>query len=89
MNATVVNPQQRLALEFSAEESIFIPLIHSELPLSLPSPSLQVYASIMTVDDSVLNLIGIKAQLNCIKEIKENSLRIDEALDGEEAVELF
>jgi hypothetical protein len=43
----------------------------------------------MTVDDSVLNLIGIKAQLNCIKEIKDNSLSIDEALDGEDAVELF
>jgi hypothetical protein len=89
MNATVVSPQQRLAVEFSADESIFIPLIHREVPLPPPSPKVQVYASIMIVDDSVLNLIGIKAQLNCIQEIKNDSLSIDEALDGEEAIELF
>jgi hypothetical protein len=44
----------------------------------------------MIVDDSVLNLLGLKCQLNLIEEIKNSaSQATDEALDGEVAVELF
>lgn len=43
------------------------------------------YANILTADDSALNLMGLKSQLNKISP----SSTIDEALNGEDAVELF
>ena len=47
------------------------------------------YPSILIVDDSVLNLLGLKCQLGQIPELKNTSNIVDEALNGEEAVELF
>lgn len=45
------------------------------------------HASILIVDDSVLNLMGLKYQLSSIRDIK--TLKIDEALNGEEAINLI
>jgi CheY-like chemotaxis protein len=43
----------------------------------------------LIVDDSVLNLLGLKCQLNQINELRNQNQAIDEALNGEEAVALF
>ena len=52
------------------------------------TPSIQIYASILAVDDNVLCLSGLKFQLNQIKEIK-NQAFIDEGFNGQDAVDLF
>ena len=56
--------------------------------LSIAS-NIQMYASILIVDDNAMNLIALQSQLKSMRDIRCQVQKIDQANNGEEAVRMF